>query len=130
MLDNHWLFGWGKIVKLSRAGLICCGFYAFWFVLLVGRSYFVDTKTGYFLAQLAVAPVEIFVFGLMRLLGIPDFPVESPLNNVFVFGAIGLVLSYLFGWMLDAIGRALVRLDGGRLNRLDERLIDRIDKDT
>jgi hypothetical protein len=39
------------------------------------------------------------------------------------------VLLYLFGWMLGAIGRAVVRLDGGRLNRLDERLLDRMDKD-
>ena len=116
-------------MKLSRAGLICCGFYAFWFVLLVGRSYFVDTKTGYFLELLATAPAALLVSGLIRLLGIPEFPIDSPLNNVFVFGVISLVLSYLFGWMLGAIGRALVRLDGGRLNRLDERVIDRIDKD-
>jgi hypothetical protein len=116
-------------VKLSRAGLICCGFYAFWFVLLVGRSYFVDTKTGYFLAQFAVLPAVIVVSGVLGLLGHLQFPIESPLNNIFVFGAVSLVLSYLFGWMLGAIGRALVCLDGGMLNRLDERLLDRFDKD-
>jgi hypothetical protein len=116
-------------VKLSRAGLICCGFYTFWFVLLVGRSYFVDTKTGYFLAQFAVAPAAIIVSGVLILLGHPQFPIESPLNNIYVFGVVSLLLSYLFGWMLAAIGRALVRVDGGRLNRLDERLLDRLDKD-
>jgi hypothetical protein len=116
-------------VKLSRAGLICCGFYAFWFVVLVGRSYFVDTKTGYVLVQLAIAPAGIVVSGLISLLRLPEFPIESPLNNAYVFGIIGLVLSYLFGWMLGAIGRALVRADGGRLDRLDERLLDRLDKD-
>ena len=116
-------------MKLSRAGLICCGFYAFWFVLLVGRSYFVDTKTGYFLVQLAIAPAGILVSGLVNLLGLPEFPIDSPLNNVYVFGVISLVLSYLFGWMLGAIGHLLMRADGGRLDRLDERLLDRLDKD-
>jgi hypothetical protein len=96
----------GATVKLSRAGVICCGFYAFWFVLLVGRSYFVDTKTGYLLAQLAVVPAVIVVSGVLGLLGHPQFPIESPLNNIFVFGAVSFVLSYLFGWMLGAIGRA------------------------
>ena len=117
-------------MKLSRAGLVCCGVYAFWFVLLIGRSHFVDTKAAWFLTQLAIAPAGIAVSELMALLGVSEFPIESPLNNVYALGAINLVLSYLFGWALGAIGRALVRLDGGRLNRLDERLLDRIDKDT
>lgn len=117
-------------MKLSRAGLICCGVYAFWFLLLVGRSYFVDTKTGYFLVQLAIAPAMILVSGLIGLLGLLEFPLESPLNNIYVFGAVSLLLSYLFGWMLSAIGRLLMRADGGRLNRLDERLLDRLDKDS
>jgi hypothetical protein len=122
--------GGEQIVKLSRAGLVCCGFFALWFALLVGRSYFVDTKTAWFLTQLAVAPAVFLVSALMALLGVSKFPVESPFNNLYVFGVINLVLSYVFGWTLGAIGRALVRLDGGRLNRLDERLLDRIDKDS
>ena len=116
-------------MKLSKAGLICCGFYAFWFVLLVGRSFFVDTKTAWFLMQLAIAPAGVLVSLLTMLPGMSGFPIESPLNNVYVFGVINFLLSYLFGWTLGAIGRALVRLDGGRLNRLDERLLDRIDND-
>jgi hypothetical protein len=99
-------------------------------LLLVSRSYFVDTKTAYFLVQLAIAPAVILVSGLISLLGASEFPIDSVLNNIYVFGVINLVLSYLSGWMLGAIGRALVRMDSGRLNRLDDRLLDRIDKDT
>jgi hypothetical protein len=122
--------GGEQVVKLSRAGLVCCGFYVFWFALLVGRSYFVDTKTGYFLAYFAVVPAVFLVSGLTALLGVSKFPIESPLNDIYVLGVVSLVFSYLFGATLGAIGRAITRLDGGRLNRLDERLLDRIDKDS
>jgi len=47
------------------------------------------------------------------------------MNSVAFFFAMSLIISYLFGWTLSAIARRLAP----RLDRFDERVLDRFDND-
>jgi len=115
-------------VKLNKAGLICCGMYTAYFLVLIGFGYgpFADTKTGGLYIALATMPAALLLWVLEACLGFRDFPSpDSWKNCAAIFYAGNLVISYLFGWTLSAIVRRLAP----RLDRLDERVLDRFDKD-
>jgi len=119
----------GLTVKLNKGGLICCGMYTACFLVLIGFGYFVpfaDPKTGGLYIALAMMPAALFLSVLGVCLGFRDFPSpDSWMNSVAFFYAVSLIMSYLFGWTLSAIGRRLAP----RLDRLDEHVLDRLDKD-
>jgi hypothetical protein len=95
----------GPIVSLNKVGLIFAGLYAIWFVSLNAWSYFVATKSGYWLNLLAALPGEILFAASMCLLRIPNsvIPIDSWLNSFYFLGAVSLVVSYFFGWALGVI---------------------------
>jgi hypothetical protein len=50
-------------VKLNKGGLICCGMYTAYFLVLIGVGYgpFADTKTGGLYIALAMMPGALFL---------------------------------------------------------------------
>jgi hypothetical protein len=120
------------ITRLSKVGLIVGGVYTAYFALLMGLDYSASDKASALLGQFAVIPAGLFLSVLGSFLGYRDFPIppDSWMNSYYLYYPMSLVISYLFGWGSSAVGGLLIRLDGGRLNRLDERILDHFDKET
>jgi hypothetical protein len=120
-----------SVAKFDTVGLIFSGIYTAYFVLLTVWSHFANDIGATLLAQFSIAPGGMLVGVLMNCLGLKDLPfaLDSWINSVYVFYLPSLLVSYLCGWATSATGRLLVRLVGGRLDRLDERLLDHFDKD-
>jgi hypothetical protein len=119
------------IVRLSKVGLIVCGMYTAYFAVLMGGSYAAGDSASALYAALAMLPAGLFLSLLESILGYSHLPFlpYSWMNSSYFCYPVGLVIAYLFGWAMSAVGRLLVRLDGGRLDRLDERVLDYFDKD-
>jgi hypothetical protein len=120
-----------RIVRLSRAGLVFCGMHAAYFVVMIVGMYSVGDSASVIFVALAVLPAGLLL-SLLELLGSSGFRLLLVfwINNPFLLYPVNLVIAYLLGWALGAVGRLLVRLYGGRLDRLDARVLYFFDKDT
>ena len=117
-------------MKLNRAGLALGGIYIVYFAMLSGVACFAGDQVRMIFGALVALPAQLFLGLLQALPGDGDF-LFSPaswLNSNYFYVPLSLILSYLLGWALSAIGRLLIWLFGSRLKRLDDRLVDYLDR--
>jgi len=117
-------------VRLNRGGLIACGLYTLHFAVFGTLAYFVGLKPSVLLAELAVLPAGIVLGGVWPSLGLhdPPFAVDSWMNSYLLYYPVSLVVSYLFGWAIHGLWCLLIRTFGKKLDRLDEKIVERLDK--
>ena len=81
------------------------------------------------LEQVSIIPGGTVVGLIMILLGVRDFPsIDSIFNSLYFFGLISLVVVYLFGWAVSAIGCLLLGPEDEKLKGIDQRLVDWLDR--
>ena len=119
-------------MRLNRAGFFLGGIYAVYFGMISGVGIVAGDPTRMIFGAMAAVPAHLLLGLLKAVMGDPDFPVSpgSALDSNYLYVPLSLVLFYLLGWALSAIGRLLIRLFGNRLRRMDDRLIDYIDRKT
>ena len=122
---------WRMTVRLSKGGLIASGIYIVIFAALNGLAHYATTVKGAaVLEQISIIPAGTVFDPVMKLLGVPDFPpLDSIFNSLYFYGLISLVVVYLFGWVVTAIGRLLLGPEDERFRGIDQRLVDRLDRD-
>lgn len=92
-------------MKLNRPGLILCGVYAAFSLLLIWFSYSTaDIKSRVYLEQLAVLPaiLPIGALGFEKTVIL-----HAWMNTIPTFFVLSLVLMYLVGWALSGVRRML-----------------------
>jgi|SRR5262245_3407581 len=96
-------------MKLNRPGLILCGAYAAFSLLLTWFSYSTaDIKSRVFFEQVAVPPAIL----LIGALGFEKTVMLHPwMNTIPMFFVLSLVLMYLVGWALSGVRRMLGKRD-------------------
>ena len=117
-------------MRLNRGGLIAYGLYTLHFAVFGNLAYFVRLKPSVLLAELAVLPAGIALGVVWPSLGLhdPPFAVDSWMNSYLFYYPISLVISYLFGWAIHALWSLLIRTFGKKLARLDEKIVEHLDK--
>lgn len=88
-------------MKLNRGALKFCGVYTVLFILTISTSLFSkDPKGGIVFGQLLMAPIlaPLSWSGLLEFI-----PVDSWMNNVFLFFPFCLVIVYFIGWAISGI---------------------------
>src|SRR5262245_59818021 len=96
-------------MKLNRPGLILCGVYAAFSLLLIWFGYSTaDVKSRVFLEKVAVLPAIL----LIGVLGLEKTVMLHPwMYTIPTFFVLSLVLMYLVGWALSSIRRMLGKRD-------------------
>jgi hypothetical protein len=120
----------GGGMKLNIGGLVCCGVYTAGFAVLNAVAYFTDDifSAGTF-EQISIAPAEIIVFLLTERLGYSYAGFYGTwFHSPYFFYLLNLAAAYLFGWALSAFVCRPIGMFGSRLDRLDERMLDWLDR--
>ena len=99
-------------MKLDKGGLIACGIYTAYFILLTGLQFLAEAKGGAVLAAFSTFPAMILLFALPSYFGLPlFFDVDSLLNSMWFYYSLSLLTMYLFGWAFRAILKRFGLLD-------------------
>ncbi|WP_456713832.1 hypothetical protein [Bradyrhizobium sp. USDA 4353] len=116
---------------LNKGGLIASALYIVHFLLFSSLSYFAGLKASVLLAEMAVLPAGLILGWVWLAFGLhdPPFDTESWMNSYLFYFPVSLLISYLFGWMLHTSWRLSLRYIGPGLERIDVRLIKRLDRD-
>jgi hypothetical protein len=118
-------------MRLNKGALILTALYVCFFMTANGVAAIAsDPKGAFFLEQLSIVPAMLFLesAGLLTFVAI-----DSWLNSWLFFVSLSLVIVYLFGWAMSAIVRQIATSRWLTwltrwLNRLDERLLNRLDR--
>jgi hypothetical protein len=83
------------IMRLSKAGLLVCGVYTAFFLLLDVSFYFVPWEFNLALVPISVFPVAIIFLGLKVSVGLQRLPFDGSWLSIYVYYFVSLILLYL-----------------------------------
>ena len=110
-------------MKLNKIGLIACGLYTIFFIPLHVLAHFIPFELAIGVHTISLFPVGFILVALSLSLGAYRLP-YSWLENDYVLYSVNVAIIYLAVCAMPAVARRLERLDERLLDWLEKRAID------